>query len=234
VLDGPARQALTGLARSPRFGVWVISGRRRADIRARVRVRGIRYLGLHGWEDRRSATLTKETRDQLAGISAVIPGLLAESAGVWIEDKVHALSVHYVAWPTARRAARAASWKKAMAPFSRSFRLRPGKKVWEIVPHELEDKGIAVRRELAALPGRALPVYVGDDEVDEDAFAVLAKGVTIRVGRGGVSRARYCLPGVAQVRVFLQKLRTESHDNGHSAFQFVTASYLTRVETSGP
>src|SRR3954469_4937270 len=51
-LDDATRGALTMLAQSPRFRVWVVSGRRRADIRSRIKVPGIRYLGLHGWEGR--------------------------------------------------------------------------------------------------------------------------------------------------------------------------------------
>ncbi len=50
-LDPAARQTLATLARSPRFRVCVISGRKRSDVRARMRVPGIRYLGLHGWDN---------------------------------------------------------------------------------------------------------------------------------------------------------------------------------------
>ena len=38
--------------------------------------------------------------------------------------------------------------------------MSPGKKVWELIPHELEDKGEAVRHELRAMGWLALPVYV--------------------------------------------------------------------------
>ena len=51
-LDDATRRTLLRLTRSPRFRVWIVTGRRRADVRARVRVTGIRYLGLHGWEGR--------------------------------------------------------------------------------------------------------------------------------------------------------------------------------------
>src|SRR5215471_11415392 len=49
-LEHSVREALRALARSPRFRIWVISGRRRTDVRARVAVAGVEYLGLHGWE----------------------------------------------------------------------------------------------------------------------------------------------------------------------------------------
>ena len=53
-LDDATRRTLSRLARSPRFRVWIVTGRRRTDVRARIRVPGIRYLGLHGWEAPRS------------------------------------------------------------------------------------------------------------------------------------------------------------------------------------
>lgn len=47
-LDGSVGQALAVLVRNKRLRVWIISGRRQADVPARFGVRGIRYLGLHG------------------------------------------------------------------------------------------------------------------------------------------------------------------------------------------
>jgi len=42
-----------GPGTQPAFRVWIVSGRRRADVaRAEFASRGIRYLGLHGWEGR--------------------------------------------------------------------------------------------------------------------------------------------------------------------------------------
>src|ERR1700680_1136270 len=64
-LDEATRSTLSQLVRSPRFRVWVISGRRRADIRARIRVPGIRYLGLHGWEGRARNCVPEETASGL-------------------------------------------------------------------------------------------------------------------------------------------------------------------------
>ena len=61
-LDDATRRTLSRLVRSPRFRVWIMSGRRRADVRARVRVPGIRYLGLHGWEGRNAEAITEEAR----------------------------------------------------------------------------------------------------------------------------------------------------------------------------
>jgi trehalose-phosphatase len=208
-LDGPVRHALATLARNPRFRVWIISGRRRADICSLVRVRGIRYLGLHGWEGRPGSPLAGETHRWLACLAAWFEALLAPVPGVWVEDKEHALAIHYrnAADDDARVAK--AVLERVLAPFAQQFHIESGKRVWEILPWELEDKGAAVRRELGFFAGRALPIYVGDDQVDESAFAVLSAGVTVRVGYTVSSKAQYRLAGVAQVRAFLHRLTTE-------------------------
>ena len=54
-----------------------------------------------------------------------------------------------------------------------------------------------------------MPVYIGDDRMDEPAFAALDCGVTVRVGRSCRTNARYRLSSVEQVRQFLEKLGRE-------------------------
>jgi trehalose-phosphatase len=208
-LDGSVRQELTALARNPRFRVWVISGRRQADVRARIRIPGIHYLGLHGWEGR-GRVLAQHTLRCLRAISARLEACLARIPGLWIEDKEYAVAVHYrdAAAPDVLRARKILGG--IVAPSSESFRIQHGKKVWEVLPRELADKGAAVKRQLSLLPGRSIAVYLGDDQVDEPAFAALRDGITVRVGRPGRSRALYRLGGVAEVRRFLHKLNTES------------------------
>ena len=53
-----------------------------------------------------------------------------------------------------------------------------------------------------------LPIYLGDDVTDEDAFAALAErgvGIVVRDG-DGPSRARYSLRNEVEVRQFLEGL----------------------------
>jgi trehalose-phosphatase len=209
LLHGPMRQVLSALARCPRFRVWVISGRRLDDVRSRIRVPRIHYLGLHGWEADDGRKLAGDTRLALPRLRSSVAAAMAELPGVWVEDKQHAFTVHYggVAEPDARRAR--ALLDALVEPYSRRFRIESGKNVWEVLPKELGDKGVAVRRQLALLSGAAIAVYVGDDRVDEPAFAALRDGITVRVGGKGPSRARYSLGGVAEVSAFLHKLKEE-------------------------
>jgi len=209
LLHGSVRQVLSVLARCPRFRVWVISGRRLADVRSRMRVPRICYLGLHGWEGKGCGVLAADTGLALSKIRSLVSKAVSTVAGVWVEDKEHAFTVHYggVPEPEAQRARSLID--RIVRPYAENFRIESGHNVWEILPKELGDKGLAVRRQLASMTNPAVPIYIGDDRVDEAAFAALRDGITVRVGGHGRSRARYRLAGVAEVSVFLHKLKEE-------------------------
>jgi trehalose 6-phosphate phosphatase len=199
------RRTLTALASCPRMRVWVISARRRADIRALVRVPAAGYLGLYGSE----RGFLPAPGPGIESVKQVLAATLPPLPAVWIEDKQYTVAVHYRGAPEQVRSLVAERVDRAVQPWRRFLRIVPGKCVWEVAPRGLADKGVAVLRELAALRHRALPVYVGDDFSDEAAFAALPRGVGIRVGGLGPTRARYRLEGAEQVHHFLEKLRAE-------------------------
>lgn len=209
LLNGETRRRLAALARSPRFRVSVISGRKQADIRARVGVRGIHYLGLHGWDRGDAGEISEESRASLECLKSMLGGALVNNPGIWIEDKDEIVAVHYRnASEEARRRTREVL-TRAVTSMNHGLRLAAGKSVWEIVPRELEDKGAAVRHELAALCCHATPVYAGDDLGDEPAFAALQHGITVYVGRLRMTKARFHLADAGEVRIFLQKLQED-------------------------
>jgi len=200
------RRVLATLARSPRFRVWVISARRRTDIHERLRIPGVRSLGLYGWE-RISAVPSPHV--EICHVKHVLTQTLLHLPGVWIEDKDQTVAVHYrEASGEARRTA-AESVERAVEPWRSLLRISAGKCVWEILPRKFADKGVAVLRELSLLPLRALPVYLGDDFSDEAAFDALPHGIAVHVGGRGATRARYSLNGPAQVCNFLERLKAE-------------------------
>jgi alpha,alpha-trehalase len=87
-----------------------------------------------------------------------------------------------------------------------------GKKVFEIRPAVAWDKGKALVWLLDVLelgPG-VLPVYVGDDQTDEDAFrAVRDRGLGVVVRGEGDDRptlARYTLRDTEEARAFVELL----------------------------
>jgi len=212
-IDSSVRQALSALARSPRFRIWVISGRRKADVHSRIRIPGIHYLGLHGWEGRglngQRGGLAEETHRGLTRLLSQVKCACADVPGLWIEDKEYAFAVHYADVREADVAPARSILDSVTKPYSEYVRIQRGKNVWEVLPRALEDKGSAVKQQLALLRAGYLAMYLGDDQVDEPAFAALRDGVTVRVGPPCRSKAQYRLSGVAEVRRFLHRLRTE-------------------------
>jgi trehalose-phosphatase len=208
-LDEPTRKQLTRLARCRAVTLGFISGRRRADLRARVKVPGARYWGLHGWEARAGARLNGSSRRSLLIAKRVLEPRIRGLPGVWLQDKHAALVLHYRgAPPQAARRAQAAA-RRVLAALGPDFRILRGKKICELLPREVEGKGAVAGRLADGAAEGALTIYVGDDTTDEAAFAALARGLTIRVGAASRTRARFRLRNPEEVRQFLQRLEAE-------------------------
>jgi trehalose-phosphatase len=99
----------------------------------------------------------------------------------------------------------------AVAAKHRELRRIDGKRVYELLPDIDWDKGKAVLWLLEALEverGKALPIYIGDDRTDEDAFRALEKrGVAILVSEHPrATAANYCLNNPEEVERFLEEL----------------------------
>jgi trehalose-phosphatase len=208
-LSPPMRSAVGRLAANDRTDVWVISGRTRDDVRERTGLSRVRYLGIHGWERGLDTALDPETVRELDDTRRSLEKSIGTLRGIWIENKGPALAIHYRDAGEAESSQARTSMYEAMARLNGGFRLLSGKKVWEILPREVGDKGSAVRRELGRLKHRPLPVYLGDDCTDERAFAALPDGLTILVGPRSLSRAQFQLRDPDDVRRFLEKLERE-------------------------
>ncbi|MBV9404760.1 MAG: trehalose-phosphatase, partial [Acidobacteriaceae bacterium] len=193
------------------FGVSIVSGRALADLRERIALPDVIYVGNHGLEIEANATCFREPRAEslrreLRSLVLQLKLALSETDGLEIEDKGLTVSVHF-----RRVNEHLHDWVRSITfstvARSRSFSCREGKMVLEVKPQIEWHKGYAVcwiMREIA--PYGALPVYIGDDVTDEDAFGSIPEGITIRVGGSGDSRAQYLLPDVQAVGQFLQWL----------------------------
>ncbi len=188
-----------------RFPCAVISGRRLSDLRARFDGIPIRwFIGNHGAEGVVPFPGANDLRRTVDGWRESLQADLAHRDGVWIEDKGFSLSVHYRNAPD-RRAAREATLRSAGR--LAGVRIVPGKCVVNLVLDAAPNKGTALAHLVGLLePERVL--FAGDDDTDEDAFAV-DLGVpttTIRVGGTGPSRARFRLEGQEGMDRVLQVL----------------------------
>ena len=100
---------------------------------------------------------------------------------------------------------------RAVAPSAPDLRVATGKMIFEFRPDFDWDKGRALQwlqDELDLRPPGTVPMYLGDDTTDEDAFRVIrAVGIGVVVGRDGEdSLARYALEDPDEVRTFLSRL----------------------------
>jgi trehalose 6-phosphate phosphatase len=191
---------LKALAR--RYPCVVISGRTRADAVRRLRgVEAVEVIGNHGiepWQTSSRGLLVVRRWRHL------LQRQLAPFAGLTVEDKVHSLAVHY---------RRSREKKKARAAIIRAtaalgdVRLIRGKQVVNLLPADAPHKGIALERARTRF-GCDTAIYVGDDETDEDVFALDQPGrlLTIRVGQRRRSLASYFLRNQAEIDRLLETL----------------------------
>ena len=204
-LDPPLRRLLRSLARHERLTLYVISGRRLADISRLVSVRGVRLLGLHGWEGRRVPLLRAE-RGLLRKARQVLERRLSSLPEIRLEDKGLALAVHYrTASPRTVQLARVIV-EEVLRDLKPHVHLLRGHKVWELLPRQISGKGSSVVALLSGLPQPTLPIFVGDDGTDETAFRALPGGLTIRVGKHPRTAARFALESPDEVKLFLLRL----------------------------
>jgi trehalose-phosphatase len=211
-LDNAVRSLLTRLARRHRVSLGFISGRRRADLRRRVNVAGAKYWGLHGWESKSRRRLDFSSRRAILSLRQELGSAIRRLPGVWLDDKQATLALHYRgASRGAAREARATA-RKVLTARAPHFRILRGKKIWELLPPEVKGKGAVVGNLAARAPAGTLIVYIGDDTTDEAAFAALADGLTIRVGRVNRTRARFRLRNPGEVRQFLERLAEQTRN----------------------
>ncbi len=208
-MPNATREELARLAGHPRVRAFIISGRRLPDVRRKVGLRGVTYLGLHGWETRSRRPGSIALHRFMERLRREVESRFADMEAVWVEDKYVGFVVHCRYAPPRERLAARAALDQALAPVQWKVRVLSGKNVWEVLPVEVQGKGAAVKRLLEGLGPGALPLYIGDDLSDEAAFEALPGGVTVRVGKPVRTRARYWLRDPEEVREFLERLRDE-------------------------
>lgn len=201
----------------PHIRVAIISGRRLAHIQRLVPVAGILLAGTYGVElqlpDGASHHRLSydEVRPPLAQVKASWSELLQGRKGFYLEDKGWAVAIHAKdADPAEGRTVIARGRQEAEAALLRAtagvYRILGGDRFLEIGP-ALAHKGktIAYLLEQWPWPG-ALPIYLGDDDKDEEAFMAIraAGGVPLVVAASPRPSAAACrLPSPQAARQWL-------------------------------
>jgi trehalose 6-phosphate phosphatase len=206
------RQTLRELANT--VPTAVLSGRDLHDVRRRVEIDGIVYAGSHGFDIAGAGGLRKQFGaaylSVLDAAERELREALDEILGAQLERKHFSVAAHYrnVHENDASRVALAVD---AVAAKHHELRRIDGKKVYELLPRIEWDKGKAVMWLLDTLgleQANVLPIYIGDDTTDEDAFRALKGcGVGILVSDElQPTLAAYSLKDPSEVERFLRAL----------------------------
>jgi len=195
--------------------VAIISGRELKDLKSKIHLDNVYYAGNHGLEISGPKLTYSTGSNFIAEMQLAYKTLvkrLGMIKGIFIENKRYSLSVHF-------RLVAEYELSKIQQIIDLVLQHHPslvkhgGKKVIEIRPNMVWDKGKAVQWLLSNLQlsrPTILPIYIGDDITDEDAFLALkASGIGIIVTNSRQpTKAKYCLRDPEEVKKFLQVLIT--------------------------
>ncbi len=218
--DSALLRLLVELAQVPRFRVAILSGRPLSSLQALLPVPGLILAGLYGIEIQMpDGTVLRRAeaanlRHTVESVKDAWARLVGDRAGFLVEDKGLAVALH----------ARHASPADADAVLSRAesvvdqlpaaeYRILGGDRFLEIAPSAAHKGGsVEWLLEHAGFPD-ALPVYIGDDDKDEEAFGVVLEhgGIPIIVGmRQPMTRALVRVKSPQEVRELLEQLASDN------------------------
>lgn len=196
--------------------VAVISGRDRKDVENKVALPQLIYAGSHGLDMAGPEGLDipqKVDETYLKALRTAADNLrqqLAEVKGCMVEAKKYAIAVHFrnVVEAEVEKVIETVNQELAQHPL---LKKGTGKKIVELKPAIDWHKGRASLWLFEALglnDSKAIPVFVGDDITDEDAFASLReRGIGILVGNHGEpTAATYTLEDTEAVQKLLERL----------------------------
>lgn len=210
-------RVLGSLASKPDATVGIISGRRLPDLRKRITVPGDVYIaGFHGLEIQSpyETFMHPEAAAATETMRAIVERMrpkLAMFPGVFIEDKVFSIALHFrEATPSVRVAAQSFFIEAARAGIDAGqLRVLPGACVVELLPGAAWHKGSAlqwIRERIERLHGPTFTVYVGDDVTDEDAFKAIGPEGMALSASDRASGAHFSVNGPEGVERLLHSL----------------------------
>jgi trehalose-phosphatase len=219
VLPEETAELLKQLSGKRDRAVAIISGRALEDIKNIVGIKDIIYAGNHGLEIegpkiKYECQVTSELKAILRQLCSDLAVKLSVIKGVCVEDKGLSISVHYRVAGEEDISLMRKIFNEVTDPYvaGDKIKITPGKKVYEIRPPVVWDKGkivswLLVRQQFCVGEDKVYPVYIGDDVTDEDAFRALKnKGLTVFVGKPGGSKARYYLNDTGDVVRFMRRI----------------------------
>jgi trehalose 6-phosphate phosphatase len=189
--------------------VAMVSGRPVAEVLALLGDLGVTIAGSHGYEVRRGDGTMHVARllpEQETILDRAFEQALQLLAAERVERKSASVAVHFRGMDP-RETSEAETklerlWRAAgtvelveFRPFNGGLELRAAGR----------NKGTVIEELLADAPSGTLPVYIGDDDTDEDAFGALPPhGIGVKVGpMEAVTKAKAHVPNCEAVRQLL-------------------------------
>jgi len=219
IMPKGTKDLLRQLSKMPNCKIAIVSGRALSDISRRVGLKNIVYVGNHGFEIKGPKISFKSPvpvryRRTLEEIKKKLEKNLSSTKGIFIEDKGFSLSVHYRLVNKKDISKVKTEFYAALVLYEvrNSVKVKTGKMMLEIRPPILWDKGKVVLwllgRRLFVMRDKkmkVLPIYIGDDTTDEDAFESLKnRGITIFVGKPDDTKAQFYVKDTEEVAQFLE------------------------------
>ncbi len=228
IVDDPAKAHLPDKVRQTQKKLseyWpeiIMSGRAMEDVRTLVGLDELIYAGSHGFNMRGAhGAFHEEPKKHFLGAldkaEKELRKILKARENIKIERKPYAIALHY------RKAG-----KNIIPGFERQvdeivghhpdLKKTTGKKIFELRPKTDWNKGAALLYLLKKIYGdkhNAIPLYIGDDVTDEDAFRAISDGgISVLVSKEDQkTAAAYSIDNPGKVANFLAELLKHAEKN---------------------
>lgn len=199
-----------------KFTLCIITGRTLQYIQQVLPIDQLITAALHGiqihWPNKETFTWVPAEKPYpiFKNIKNNFPNDFRNFDGAWLEEKSISLAFHFRSVPEKFKQQAQQKYLNLVEQHDPHHQLNQihGEQVIELCPKGW-DKGKAVEYLLKRLPEQTLPLYIGDDTTDEDAFSFIStKGISIWVShrRKQSTAAQYMVETPDDVHVFLEEL----------------------------
>ncbi len=214
ILNDSMREVLSQLSKLVK--ITIISGRDRNNIQSLVNLPNVFYVGNHGLDMEgldEKEIVQKNIESSISTLRQVWQELalkLASVSGIQIEPKKFTLAVHYRNVATEKQSEILAITQQIVERYS-NLTIVYGKKVLDVCPKTGWNKGEALKwliSKFDLVKDKIVPIYIGDDLTDENAFRALTDdGIGILVGNhGSKTYADFVVKDPVEVQEFLKKI----------------------------
>jgi len=220
VISPEAQKLLKILSEQKKITLIICTGRAYTDINRLLRLKNLIIVSNHGFHIKgKNKTWIHPQVDTmlpvLRKISVRLRFLEKLFTSILVEDKKYTLTVHYRNVPKDQVTMIKNTVGAIVQQYSSFVKMTHGKKVLEIRPNILWNKGFAVKQALQMIrpaENKYASIYIGDDTTDEDAFKVLrGNAFTIKVGSNKKTSAKYFVRNPNEVLQFLKMFLDRNH-----------------------